>query len=124
VIALVPLENRFGRQQLLAVTTILWTGLAVLFAATTHLLLAIVLAATLGFIYTMFLVTTNTSIQTHTDDAYRGRVMALWSLNRFAFAPLSGLLLGALATWIGTPLTLALCGVLGFVVILLIRPSR
>ncbi|NJR12348.1 MFS transporter [bacterium] len=87
------------------------------FAATNDLALAALLAALLGGIYTLFFVSTNILIQTDTEDGYRGRVMAIWSLNRFAFAPLSALLIGALAAWISVPATLIVCAVCGFLVI-------
>jgi len=54
----------------------------------------------------------NTTVQLATADHLRGRVMSLYTLAFGGLTPLGSLLAGALAQWIKTPLTFALCGLL------------
>lgn len=118
---IVPLGSQFGRDRITATTAALWTGLTVVFAITNSLVVAVILAFILGFVYTVFFVTSNTLLQTHTEEVYRGRVMALWSLNRFALAPIGALIIGIFANLIGTPVTLILCAGMGVVMLLILR---
>jgi len=118
---IVPLGSRFGQERVTVTTAVLWTGLTVVFAITNSLIVAVILACILGFVYTVFFVTSNTVLQTHIEEAYRGRVMALWSLNRFALAPIGALAIGIFANLIGTPITLILCAGIGVVIPLMLR---
>lgn len=51
----------------------------------------------------------NSLIQTHTPETLRGRVMAIYSLSFFGFAPIGGLLAGSLAASCGETISI-LCG--------------
>jgi MFS family permease len=51
----------------------------------------------------------NSLIQTHTPDALRGRVLALYSLAFFGVIPLAGLAVGFAADRVGEPLTVGTC---------------
>ncbi len=60
-----------------------------------------------GFGMLLFFSTSNTVVQTIVPDEMRGRVMGVWSLFFGAMIPLGSLEAGALAHWVGTPITLA-----------------
>lgn len=66
----------------------------------------------LGFGYTSFFVSSNILIQTQVSDEFRGRIMSLWSLNRFAFAPIAGLIIGLAAQLFGTQQVIAVSSLL------------
>ena len=78
-----------------------------------------------GFGMLLFFSTTNTVLQTIVADDMRGRVMGVWSLVFGAMIPLGSLEAGAVANWFGTPVALALggivCAVSGLVALLVIR---
>jgi MFS family permease len=61
-----------------------------------------------GFGMLLFFSTSNTVLQTIVADEMRGRVMGVWSLFFGAMIPLGSLEAGALAHWVGTPITLAI----------------
>lgn len=117
----IPLGNRFGLERVRIVNALLWTGLTVVLAATTSWPVAFVFCGLLGLVYCVFYTATNILIQTHTDDAYRGRVMALWMLNRFAFSPVGALFIGAIADRIGISATWTFCGIAGVAMMLFVR---
>ena len=54
----------------------------------------------------------NTILQTIVDDDKRGRVMSLYSMAVMGMGPFGSLFAGALASRIGAPATLFLCGLL------------
>ncbi len=64
-----------------------------------------------GFGMLLFFSTTNTVLQTIVADDMRGRVMGVWSLVFGAMIPLGSLEAGAVANWFGTPIALALGGI-------------
>jgi MFS family permease len=78
-----------------------------------------------GFGMLLFFSTTNTVLQTIVADDMRGRVMGVWSLVFGAMIPLGSLEAGAVANWFGTPIALALggivCAVSGLVALSVIR---
>jgi MFS family permease len=57
----------------------------------------------------------NTIVQTIVDEDKRGRVMSFYAIAFIGMAPLGSLLGGSIASKIGAPFTLALCGVLSIV---------
>jgi MFS family permease len=54
----------------------------------------------------------NTLIQTRVDNAFRGRVMALFTMAFLGVAPLGSFVVGSLAHAVGVRPTLVLCGLL------------
>jgi MFS family permease len=71
------------------------------FAFATYLPLNLVLAFGLGLGFMIEFTLINTLLQTGVVDALRGRVMALYALTFFGFAPFGNLAVGALSSWIG-----------------------
>ncbi|GAA5178733.1 MFS transporter [Niveibacterium umoris] len=87
-----------------------------LFALTPWLGLAFVELMALGFCVIVTVAGSNTVIQSEVDEAYRGRVVGLYSMAFLGVSPLGSLAVGALAHAWGTRPTL-LCG--AFVTVLL-----
>jgi MFS family permease len=72
-----------------------------LFGLETFLPASLVLAFALGLGFMTEFTMINTLLQTRVADALRGRVMALYALTFFGFAPFGNLAIGALAARIG-----------------------
>ena len=53
----------------------------------------------------------NTILQTITDDDKRGRVMSFYTMSFMGMVPFGSLLAGSLASVIGAPMTLTVCGI-------------
>lgn len=94
-------------------------GLA-LFAVNRVLALAFPIVMAVGFFVLLVVAGSNTLIQVRVEDAYRGRVMAIFSMAFLGIAPLGSFTVGWLAHAVGVPPTLLGCGlatvVLGVVV--------
>lgn len=102
----------FGRGYVISAMVALLTISAVGLAASTAVLPAALFMVGLGFSVVMFFVNINTLIQDHVPDEYRGRVLSLYTLMFMGLAPIGSLALGALANQVGTPLAIALYGLL------------
>ncbi len=107
---LTPLVNRFGHGSVVSVMMVVWSWSMIMLASTNLLPLSVFFMGVFGFAFVLFFVNANTMIQMVVPDAYRGRVMSLFTLTFLGLTPLSALLIGALANVIGTPETLALMG--------------
>jgi MFS family permease len=68
-----------------------------------------------GFGMIVCMASCNTIVQTIVDEDKRGRVMSFYAIAFIGMAPLGSLLGGSIASKIGAPFTLALCGVLSIV---------
>lgn len=93
--------------------TILLVGLLlqavglILFAFSQWFPLSLALIAFVGIVQTAYFSMNGALLLTHVDEPYRGRVLSIYDTDR-GLIPLGALLLGALATWLGTPEALAL----------------
>jgi MFS family permease len=65
----------------------------------------------LGLVYATYSTMNDTLIQTNVDEAYRGRVMAAYSMF-WGLSPIGGLLAGLLATYVGVQWAVAINGML------------
>ena len=74
------------------------------------LAVALVIAVVLGFALMMQMASSNTIVQSMVDDQKRGRVLSLFVMARRGVESLGSLLLGAVASWVGTPGTLMIGG--------------
>ena len=72
-----------------------------LFSFTTIYPLSLILAVGLGVGFMVEFTIINTLLQTRVEDNLRGRVMGLYTLTFFGFAPLGNLAIGALSQAIG-----------------------
>jgi MFS family permease len=84
----------------------------VLFAASRYFPLSLFFLFFAGAFQTTFLSSVATLLQIHSDETNRGRVMALFGLINRGLGPMGSFPFGVLATWIGAPWTVALCGCL------------
>ncbi len=66
----------------------------------------------IGFCVIVTIAGSNTLIQTRVDNAYRGRVMAIFSMAFLGIAPLGSFIVGSVAHQAGIRPTLAACGLL------------
>ncbi|MGQ0549724.1 MAG: MFS transporter [Armatimonadota bacterium] len=96
-------------------TSTLFVVLLAAFASSAHYALTLVLMLGLSGAMTAYMSATNTLIQTSVPDALRGRVMSLYMLAFFGTAPLGGLLMGSLASALGSQTAVligaAVCGI-------------
>ena len=109
---LTPLVNRFGHGHIVSIMMLAWSVSIIMLANSTLLSLAMVCMGLFGFSLVLFFVNVNTMIQLEVPDAYRGRVMSLFTLTFLGLTPLSALVIGAAANGIGTPITLTMMGLL------------
>jgi MFS family permease len=102
--------------------------LLVLFAFNTQFILALGLAVGLGVGFMLVFTCINTLLQTNVDDQMRGRVMGLYTLTFFGFAPFGNLAMGQLAEQWGMSVIITLSAICAFVlaaiVILLVPQLR
>jgi MFS family permease len=112
---------------------LVWVDLAfpfilLAFAYNTSLALALLLSFGLGVGFMLTFTIINTLLQTNVDDKMRGRVMGLYTLTFFGFAPFGNLAIGILAEQWNMSFTIflsAACAlILSAIVILLVPQLR
>jgi MFS family permease len=106
VLALRASHGRRG--QVLVLTNIAFPLILIAFAFTTWLPLALALAYGLGLGFMVQFTTINTLLQTRVEDSFRGRVMGLYTLTFFGFAPFGNLLIGFLGQKLGLGIAMTL----------------
>jgi predicted MFS family arabinose efflux permease len=84
----------------------------VLFAATRSFSLALLFLFVAGGFQTTFLSAIAMLLQLHADETNRGRIMSLFGLINRGLGPMGSFPFGLVATAIGAPWTVAICGVL------------
>ena len=99
------------RGKLLLLTNIAFPLILIAFSFNSSYLLSLLLAYGLGLGFMMQFTTINTLLQTRVKDEYRGRVMGLYTITFFGFAPFGNLLIGFLGEKIGLGLAMALFAV-------------
>jgi MFS family permease len=82
------------------------TGITSLFGVTGACL------AVLGFSLVWFSATANSTVQIHTEDEYRGRVMSIYTLVFGGLVPIGNLYAGAIANRFGPRIGFAACGLI------------
>jgi MFS family permease len=99
------------RGQLLVLTNIAFPLILIAFSFTTLYPLSLVLAYGLGVGFMVQFTTINTLLQTRVEDSFRGRVMGLYTITFFGFAPFGNLLIGYLGQTIGLGIAMTLFAV-------------
>jgi MFS family permease len=99
------------RGKLLVLTNIAFPLILIAFAFAASLPLSLVLAYGLGVGFMMQFTTINTLLQTRVEDSFRGRVMGLYTITFFGFAPFGNLLIGFLGQHWGLGIAMALFAV-------------
>ena len=79
-----------------------------IFAFNQNIVLALALSFVLGIGFMLQFTLINTLLQTNVADTMRGRVLSLYTLTIFGFAPIGNLMVGTVAELIGLSLALAL----------------
>jgi MFS family permease len=86
-------------------------GIGLISFSLSHVLwLSLFLSLLAGFGMMVHMASSNTILQTMVDDDKRGRVMSLYTMSFMGMAPFGSLLGGSLASKIGAPYTLIICG--------------
>jgi MFS family permease len=99
------------RGQLLVLTNIAFPLILIAFSFTSTLPLSLLLAYGLGVGFMMQFTTINTLLQTRVEDEFRGRVMGLYTITFFGFAPFGNLLIGFLGQQLGLGIAMTLFAV-------------
>jgi predicted MFS family arabinose efflux permease len=84
----------------------------VFFAASRHFFLSLLFLFVAGGFQTTFLSAIATLLQVHTSEHNRGRIMALFGMINRGLGPMGSFPFGLLASAIGAPWTVSLCGLL------------
>ncbi|HEX9386969.1 MAG TPA: MFS transporter [Anaerolineales bacterium] len=108
------LVNRVGqgrRGKLLVFTNLAFPLVLIAFSFTSSYPLSLLLAYGLGLGFMVQFTTINTLLQTHVQDEFRGRVMGLYTITFFGFAPFGNLLIGFLGEKMGLGIAMALFAV-------------
>lgn len=107
------LGQRYGRGRVVTAMSGFVLLAVLLVTRTTSISLAVGLMGMFGFGIILEFVTVNTLIQSEVPDAFRGRVMSLYTLTWFGLAPFGALALGATAQVIGTPDAMLIYALIG-----------
>ena len=83
-----------------------------LFAGSRHFYLSLLILFIAGAFQTTFLSATATLLQIHADETNRGRIMSLFGLINRGLGPMGSFPFGLIATIVGAPWTVAVCGLL------------
>jgi MFS family permease len=94
-------RGRVPRGRWLTVANLLFPPMLAAFAFSINVPASFVLALGLGFGFMSQFTMMNTLLQTRVDDRLRGRVMSIYALTFFGFAPFGNLAIGALSEQIG-----------------------
>jgi MFS family permease len=106
-------NGRRGRW--LVLTNIAFPLLLIAFAFTTSYPLSLFLAYGLGVGFMVQFTSINTLLQTRVEDAFRGRVMGLYTITFFGFAPFGNLMIGALGEIFGLSFAMTLFAILSLI---------
>jgi len=110
-LAVAHLSRRSGRGKMVLVAVSVFAVGLIAYGLSSSVWLTFPLMALLGLSYAISSTMNDTLIQLHADDAYRGRVMAVYS-TFWGLSPAGGLLAGFLANHIGVQWAVAINGML------------
>lgn len=102
---------RFLLKKLIAAAILFGVGLMI-FSLSRNVWLSMFVLVFTGFGMMLQVIATNTIIQTLVDDDKRGRVMSFYAVAFLGMTPFGSLASGWLASWIGTPATVFIGGLL------------
>jgi MFS family permease len=111
-LSLGALVQRFGRGRVTMLMLFMLSAAIIVLSRTSELAVGACLMGLIGFSMVIFYVNINCMIQNEVPDAFRGRVMALYTLTFLGLTPLGALAIGWIADAITTPHALALYGLL------------
>ncbi len=102
------LGNFSSKSIFILLTCCLFSMTILSFSFSRNYLLSLVILAVAGWSLVSFTAATNTLLQSIIPDKLRGRVMSVYVLAFMGLMPVGSLQAGALAQWIGSPLSLAI----------------
>ena len=105
-------KSVLGLGRVIAMTSAGFGAGLVAFSLSHELWLSLVLLVVTGFCFMQQMASSNTILQTITEDSKRGRVMSFYSIAFQGVAPFGSLTAGAIASRIGAPHTLMIGGVI------------
>jgi len=105
-------KSVLGLGRVIAMTSAGFGAGLVAFSFSHELWLSLVLLVVTGFCFMQQMASSNTILQTITEDSKRGRVMSFYSIAFQGVAPFGSLTAGAIASRIGAPHTLMIGGVI------------
>jgi MFS family permease len=115
------LVKNIGRVRLIVGVLILTAFSNILLAMQINIAAATIFSTLAGLFTVVGLICLNTTIQTSISNEYRGRVMSLYSLAYFGLTPFAVLLMGTLATTLGTSSVVFFAAALsGFVTLIIL----
>lgn len=114
------LGDRNKRGRLLTAANIGFPIALLAFANNTNFPIALVIAFVLGVGFMLEFTNINTLLQINVVEGMRGRVMSLYTLTFFGFAPFGNLAIGNLAEFWGLSLTISISAAIGLVLALIV----
>ncbi len=115
--------GEFSRKGLLILGgAVLFVVLLILFSLSSWLAVSLALLVAIGLVRSLYMTSAMTLLQLRVDDAYRGRVTAVYGL-QWSLMPLGGLQAGLIAEAWGAPVAVAFggCGVVFFTLLVGLR---
>jgi MFS family permease len=103
--------GRSGRGRIVVIGVAIYAALIVLFARSSTAMLSGGLIVAIGLVGALYGTLNDTLLQTYVDDAYRGRVLAVYSMF-WGLTPIGSLEAGFLANSLGVQTALAINGVI------------
>lgn len=82
------------------------------------LFLGLVVFTSIGFVIVLFLISCNNMLQTRVDDAYRGRVMSVYSLVFFGVTPFGSTISGVLLDTLGPAPGILACSIISALLVM------
>ncbi len=91
---------------------------------TNDMIIASILAASMGFLATFIGIMAQTQLQVTTDDNHRGRVMSIWTTVSLGVPAIGAFILGGLGSLFGVAGSLVISGIFGVVVMIVVFLKR
>jgi MFS family permease len=116
-------KNVLGLGRIMSISAFLFSAAIIIFAFSKNFILSMIILLFAGFGFIALIATSNTILQTITDDDKRGRVMSFFTVAFLGMAPFGSLTAGAIANKIGGPLTIMISGIISFIcgIVLILR---
>ena len=105
-----------GLTAVIRITSVIAPCMMIAFAFAQHFWQALIILPVFGCTLVMTIASLNSIIQTITDDALRGRIVAIYVMSFLGIAPLGNFVGGALAEWRGAHQTFLINGLLFLIV--------
>jgi MFS family permease len=108
-------KNVLGLGKIMAVSAFIFGATIIIFAFSKNFILSMIILLFAGIGFIAIIATSNTILQTMTDDDKRGRVMSFYTMAFMGMAPFGSLTAGAIADRIGAPLTIMISGIISII---------